>query len=184
MKDKSKRPYRIDRFASVMRRTKRRKRKQRPVEEEEELDDKTLELLAANSFGRRLYFTPSASLSASSAVGGEEAASKRIDLVHTTIEPTEKVEKEVEGFKLVALAKDPYAGVGKPINASVLDFQKRHFYSNNANRVDSSAFMSQKRIKSIRRWHCLFHYRSSKRELLEYGRHGFFLRRGCIPQRE
>ena len=39
MKDKSKRPYRIDRFASVMRRTKRRKRKQRPVEEEEELEE-------------------------------------------------------------------------------------------------------------------------------------------------
>ena len=89
-------------------------------------------------------------------MGGEEPTNKRIHLVHTTIEPTEKVEKEVEGFKLVALAKDPYAGVGKPINASVLDFQKRHFYSKNANRVDSGTFMSQKRIKSIRSWHCLF----------------------------
>ena len=50
MRDKNKLPCRNDGFLSMISRTKRRKRKQRPIEEEDELDDKVLELLAANSF--------------------------------------------------------------------------------------------------------------------------------------
>ncbi|KAK8831625.1 hypothetical protein WA577_004940, partial [Blastocystis sp. JDR] len=120
--------------------TKRRKRKERRVQEEE-LDESTLALLASN---------PNA-LTANPVEEDTGIQSKHIDLVHTTIQPTEKVEKKVDGFKLVALPKDPYAGVGKPINSSVLDFQRRHFYGKNSGRVEAASFLSQKRVKYTRK---------------------------------
>ena len=69
----------------------------------------------------------------------------------------------MDGFKLVALPKDPYAGVGKPINSSVLDLLRRHFYGKNSGRVEAASFLSQKRVKYTRKYSCLLHIPSVNR---------------------
>lgn len=49
-----------------------------------------------------------------------------------------------DGFKLVSLAKDSNARIGKKINPSVLEFQRAHFYGSKSNRVSAASFMRHK----------------------------------------
>ena len=51
---------------------------------------------------------------------------------------------ERDGFKLVSLAKDTNAKLGKKINPSVLEFQRAHFYGAKSNRVSAASFMRHK----------------------------------------
>ncbi|KAK8800805.1 hypothetical protein WA588_001636, partial [Blastocystis sp. NMH] len=111
--------------------SKRRKRKQRVPKEEDELDASTLALLAENT----------EALSAPSTADNVPPESKRIHLETRSKNLTDNVETNVDGFKLVSLAKDANAKVGKKINPSVLEFQRAHFYGKNSNRVSAASFM-------------------------------------------
>lgn len=48
-----------------------------------------------------------------------------------------------DGFKLVSLPKAASMSLGKPINSDILQFQKKHFYGKNKNRVDAGSYISK-----------------------------------------